>query len=173
MQAYGDLGSRHVGDLDIMIPVKTVEKAEILLQQEGYQRTEPRFELSARQYVTYKRNNCHFGYYSKERRIRIELHYRYGSHPALFPLPFDEAWKGRHIVKLGGTDVATLSLEHTILFLCVHGAAHAWFRLFWLNDLAQILSRHPSIYWTKQMGHSASLGIRRMVVEGVILASLL
>ena len=52
LQAYGDLVSRHVGDLDIMVPAKTVEKAEILLQQEGYQRTEPRFKLRADSLIT-------------------------------------------------------------------------------------------------------------------------
>ena len=173
LYAYGSLGSRHVGDLDIMIPVESIAKADNLLRKEGYQRTEPGFELTPRQYPAYKRNNCHFGYYCKERRIRIELHYRYGSNPALFPLKFDEAWERRQIVKLGGIEVATLSLQHTIMFLCAHGAAHAWFRLFWLNDLARLLHRNLTIDWDKQMVQSGRSGICRMVAEGVILASLL
>jgi hypothetical protein len=171
--AYGDLGSRHVGDLDIMIPVESIEKADNFLRQEGYQRTEPGFMLTPKQHAVYQRNNYHFRYFCKERAIRVELHYRYGSNPALFPLKFDEAWERRQTVKLGGIDVATLSLEHTIQLICVHGAAHAWFRLFWLNDLAQLLYRHQTIDWTKQMGQADRLGIRRVMAEGVILATLL
>jgi len=171
--AYGDLCSRHVGDLDIMIPLESIEKADNFLRQEGYQRTHPGFTLTPRQHAVYQRNNYHFRYFCKERAIRVELHYRYGSNPALFPLKFDEAWERRQTVKLGGIDVATLSLEHTIQLICAHGAAHAWFRLFWLNDLAQLLYRHQTIDWTKQMGQANRLGIRRVMAEGVVLATLL
>ena len=44
--------------------------------------------------------------------------------------------------------MAALSLEHTILLLSTHGAMHAWFRLFWLNDVAQLMKKMISLTGT-------------------------
>jgi hypothetical protein len=173
IQIYGDLGSRHVGDLDIMVAPECVKKAEDLLLQEGYRRTHPGFEMTPRQDLAYVQDNKHFEYHCQGRRIRVELHWRFGSNRYLFPLKFDDAWKDRRILHMGGTDVASLSPKHTILFLSVHGSIHAWFRLFWLNDLACLLLRYQTIDWTTLMAHAGRLGIRRMVAEGAILSSLL
>jgi len=173
LQLYDDLGSRHVGDLDIMVPPERALEAQGLLLQEGYRRTHPDFELTRRQDLAYIRNNQHFGYFCKDRRIRVELHWRFGSNRYLFPLRFNDLWRDRQTVRLGGTDMATFSLEHTILFLCTHGAVHAWFRLFWLNDVARLVIQNDSIDWNVLMRHAGQLGISRMVAEGAILANLL
>jgi hypothetical protein len=171
LQVYDDLGSRHVGDLDIMVPPDRVKEAENLLVQQGYKRTHPDFHLTQKQYAVYVRNNHHFGYFCKDRRIRVELHWRFGSNRYLFPLRFDDLWRNRQTVRLGGADMASLSLEHTILFLCTHGAVHAWFRLFWLNDIARIMIKNDSMDWNMLMQDAIRLGIGRMVAEGTILAN--
>ena len=170
LQAYGNLGSRHVGDLDVMVPPERVLEAQRFLLEEGYQRAHPDFELTTRQDLSYIRNNHHFGYFSQERRIRVELRWRFGSNRRLFPLGFNELWRDRQTIFLGGVEVATPSLEHTILLLCTHGAGHAWFRLFWLNDVARIVIKNDSIDWDILMRHAGQLGVRRMVAEGVLLA---
>jgi len=173
LQLYGDLGLRHVGDLDIMVPPECVKEAENLLRQEGYRRIHPGIDLSPRQHAAYVRSCHHFGYHCQGRRIRVELHWRFGSDPSLLPLKFHEFWRDRQTVRLGGIGVATLSLEHTILFLCTHGAIHNWFRLFWLNDVARVLREDQTIDWGALMMHAEQLGTRRMVAEGVVLATLL
>ena len=47
MQAHGDLGSRHVGDLDILVPPDQVLKAEAILLQVGYRRIRPRLSYDS------------------------------------------------------------------------------------------------------------------------------
>jgi hypothetical protein len=173
LQLYGDLGLRHVGDLDIMVPPECVKEAENLLRQEGYRRTHPGFDLSPRQHAAYVRNYHNFGHHCQDRRIQVELHWRFASDRSLLPLKFHEFWGDRQTVRLGGTGVAALSLEHTILFLCTHGAIHNWFRLFWLNDVARVLREDQTIDWSALMMHAEQLGTRRMVAEGVVLANLL
>lgn len=74
-------------------------------------------------------------------------------------------------MRLAGTNVATFSIEDTILFLCVHGGVHAWFRLFWLNDLARLLLKYQTVDWTTLMEHAARLDIQRMAAEGLILSN--
>ena len=170
LQAYGDLGSRHVGDLDIMVPPERVLEAHRILLQEGYQRTHPGFELTPRQDRVYIRFNHHFGYFNPEKGIRVELHWRFGLNRYLFPIPFNALWKDRQTTQLGGADIATLSLEHTIFLLCTHGGLHAWFRLFWLNDVAHLLMKHEHIAWEALMRNAIQLGIERMLAEGMVLA---
>ena len=85
LQAYDDLGLRHVGDLDIMIPSELVLKAKELLLKEGYQCTYPDFHLTRKQHLVYVRNSHHFEYFCQDRGIRVELHWRFGSNRYLFP----------------------------------------------------------------------------------------
>jgi len=172
LKAYGDLGSRHVGDLDIMVAPEQALEAEGVLLKEGYRRTHPAFELTPKQKLAYIRSIHHFGYLSQERRIKVELHWRFGSIRHLFPLRFHDFWKDRQTIKLGGADLAALSLDHTILLLCTHGAIHAWSRLFWLNDVACLMKKHGTIDWHRLTVHASRLGIGRMVAEGIILSNL-
>jgi len=174
LQAYGELVSRHVGDLDIMVPPEQALVAQEILLHQGYHRTHPDFELTQRQALEYLKNIHHFGYFSQEKEIRVELHWRFGSNRTLFPLDFNALWKDKQTLQLGGVSVATPSLENTMLLLCVHGAQHAWFRLFWVNDITQLMAKNSAndIDWGRLMRRADRLGIERMVAEGVILANL-
>ena len=113
-----------------MVPPESVEKAEDILDKQEYKRAHPDFHLTQKQHSVHVRNNHHFGYFCKERGIRVELHWRFGSNRYLFPLRFNDLWGDRQTVRLGGANIATRCLEHTILFLCTHGAGHSWFRVF-------------------------------------------
>ena len=53
LQAYGDLGSRHVGDLDIMVSPESVKMAEAVLVQQGYKRAHPDFALDAKSSIRF------------------------------------------------------------------------------------------------------------------------
>ena len=169
-QAYGDIGARHVGDLDLLVSRDNISEAENILYAAGYQRIDPGFELTPRQSLAYVRTHHHYGYFCPERGIRVELHWRFGESRRLFPVIFSQLWQEKQTIQLGGAEVPALSLEDTILLLCVHGSAHAWFRLFWLNDLARLIMKNQDIDWGMLMGHAERYGIRRMVAEGVLLA---
>lgn len=172
LQAYGNLNARHAGDLDILVSPNQASAAEAILLRNGYERTHPAFDLSPKQHRSYVQNVHHFEYISRQKGIAVELHWRFGSNPYLFPLRFGDLWKSRKSVLIGGTDLPTLSLEHTLLLLCAHGADHAWFRLCWLNDVAQLLRRNEGLDWRMLMTRAEQTGIGRMVAEGVILSHL-
>ncbi len=170
---FGDLGSRHVGDLDLLIPEEHIEHAEAFLHQAGYTRILPDFHLTARQKTFFMRNFSHFGYFCREKRIYLELHYRCVYLSSLFPLRFENAWNGHRIVPIGGVSIPTFSLEHTLMFLCVHGTLHGWSRLFWLTDVAYLVGNESGFDWDQLMDHSNQMGISRMIAEGLILGALL
>lgn len=171
--AFGDLGSRHVGDLDLWVPESHLNSADTFLRQAGYTRNLPDVGLTARQTSFFRRNNSHFGYFRRDKRIQVEIHYRCGYLPSLFPLTFENAWEGRRTIQLGGVGIATFSAEHTLMLLCVHGAVHGWSRLFWLTDVAKLVADDSDISWDTLMNHSNRMGVFRMVAEGLILAACL
>lgn len=173
LQVYGGIGQRHVGDLDLLVQPDRIQAAERLLVQEGYERTEPDFELTPRQTMVYFRNTQHFGYTHRISGVRVELHWRIGRTPNLFPLEFDTLWNARQPLNIPGGVAPAFSLTHTILLLCTHGAGHNWFRLFWLNDVAQLITKTEAIDWDMVMDYADRLGLGRMVAEGVVLGNFL
>jgi hypothetical protein len=70
----------------------------------------------------------------------LELHSRPTENVAL--LPTIGLGSPRQIVTVaGGAELPTLAPAPLFAYLCVHGAASAWFRLKWLADLAALTSR--------------------------------
>ncbi len=171
--AYGNPCERHVGDLDIMVPVGHVEKAGEVLSQLGYERALPRLGVTKMQNALYRRNNSHYDYFCEKKKIKVELHYRTGFNRALFPLTFQEAWDQRQMLQIGDATIPTFSLEHTLMLLCVHGCAHGWFRLFWLLDVARLFISLTVGEWDRFLDHADRLGISRMVSEAITLAEYL
>ena len=170
MQVFGDIGSRHVGDLDLLVPPGFALEAERLLIEDGYRRMIPGFELTPKQTRAYVRHRPHFHYVHPKSGIHLELHWRFGLNRRLFRFTFDELWREKQILRIGGRDIFVLSLKHTILLLCVHGSAHAWFRLFWLNDISHFLINDETLDWEAVMGDAEKAGLGRMAGEAVFLA---
>ncbi len=171
--AFGDLGCRHVGDLDLFISERDLKRADACLHERGYLRCIPDSPLTSRQDAVYRRNNSHFSYFCPQKRILLELHYRCAPLSSLFPLRFQNAWEKRNTVPLGDFNIATFSIEHTLMHLCVHGAVHAWRRLFWIADVAKLMHDNPKIHWEALFDRSRHMGISRMVAQGLILGHML
>jgi hypothetical protein len=169
-QVYGELGIRHVGDLDIMVAPDQVMAAQEVLLGQDLIRSDPEFALTRKQTLDYIRNNHHFGFFFRKHEIRVELDWRLG-HRYVYPFEFDELWGRRSIIRILGVEVETLSPEHNMLLLCAHGAGHSWFRLFWVNDIARLLTQSYVMDWKSLISFAKRLGIARMVAEGVVLAN--
>ncbi len=169
-QAYGALGIRHVGDLDIMVAPDQVMAAQEVLLGQGLMRSDPEFGLTRKQALDYIRNNHHFGFFFREHEIRVELHWRLGQR-YIYPFEFDALWGSRSIISIMDAEVEILSPEHNMLLLCAHGAGHSWFRLFWVNDIARLLTQPDVIDWESLISIARRLGTARMVAEGVVLAN--
>jgi hypothetical protein len=172
LQIYGVLGTRSFRDLDIMVAPERLEKAEKILLSNGYQRIDPAFVLSPRQYLSYLQTGHHFNYFSKEKNQFVELHWRFSNSRHLFPFEFHDLWKAHRTVEISGAEIHTPSNEHTAFLLFVHGALHAWSRLFWLYDIHHLLRQDTFVDWPAFMKNAGRIGINRMVAEGILLAHL-
>jgi hypothetical protein len=87
-----------------------------------------------------------------------------------YPFGYDPAvlWSSLGRARLAGREVAGLSPESLLLFLCVHGAKHMWSRLHWLGDLARLAARQPD--WAAALRVAAQAGCERPVLLGLWLA---
>jgi hypothetical protein len=137
-QLYGDPTHRSAADIDLLIDPAHFERARTLLIEAGY-RPKAQGALSPRQRTAYR-------YWIKDEVLidavsgtPIELHHRLTDNPELLASDFNTLWCDREEVAVWGVKAATLSRRYVPLYLCAHGAVHAWDRLRWLIDLADAL----------------------------------
>jgi hypothetical protein len=138
-QLYDDPARRSAADIDLLIDPVQFDHARALLIEAGY-RPKAQGALSPRQRIAYR-------YWIKDEVLvdpasgtPIELHHRLTDNPELLESDFDTLWRGRDEVAVWGVKAATLSRSYLPLYLCAHGAVHAWDRLRWLIDLADALA---------------------------------
>jgi hypothetical protein len=165
--AYGNLALRQFGDLDILVRQQDVEHAKDLLLAQGYRRWEQRpITLLPRQRKVYE-------LISADSQVLVELHWAITSSTFYVPLDPARLWERLETVVLLGLPVRTLTPEHLLLILCVHGAKHHWHRLAWICDIAALLHVSAQMNWEHLLAQADRWGCRRMLLLGVFLAQTL
>lgn len=102
--------------------------------------------------------------------IFLDLHWRLL--PDFWPLAFesDEIWPRRVAGLVAGRTAWTLSREHTLLFLCIHGAQHSWTRLGWICDVARLLQIDADLDWDYVFAWADQTRTSKMLALGLALA---
>lgn len=134
---YGQFSLRTSKDLDVLLAIEDLEKAENILKELGYQTTSHSFP---RILNDWKWKSHHISYFHAEREIQIELHWRLNPETGMEP-SFEELWDRRNVGSLTNkhNPVYYLGTEDLFLYLISHGARHGWFRLRWLTDIDRML----------------------------------
>jgi len=142
--AYGDLGMREFGDLDLLIARPDFMEAQKLLIACGYQ---PEVLLNARQAGVFADACNVMAFWNAEKEISVEAHW--GLSPKYLPFSPDFERLRRRMVPShpGGQTVMTLSPEDLLVYLCAHGAKHAWERLIWIADVGALIHGHSNLDW--------------------------
>jgi hypothetical protein len=156
---------RHSRDIDFLIPENCLALADKTIRGAGYTIEGP--EIHER-VASYLRWNKEVKYSHPENHTLVELHYRLVDNEALLNYEFDELWRDREIIKVGGVDVAVMGRRHLPTYLCVHGAAHAWERLCWLIDLAAALPSPTAV--TEAIEFACARGIAVPMLHAILLA---
>ncbi|MFB6801739.1 nucleotidyltransferase family protein [Peribacillus butanolivorans] len=131
---YGDISLRNSKDLDILIPITDLKKAEEILLNNGYERE----GISA--FDDWKWMKHHVSYFHPLKKVHIEIHWRLHPPPAKEP-KFSELWKRKRVSTIASYPIYFLGKEDLVLYLMAHGARHGWFRLRWLVDIDQIIRK--------------------------------
>jgi len=165
-QIYGALSLRQSRDLDLLVRDLDVPRLIRLLQGRGYRlerRDSPELDELTRHDLH------HVSVVHPEQRIRIEIHYwllrprgrrRHGYDdisPRLQPMTFF----GRPIRVLDGADL--------LVYLCEHGAEHAWCRLEWLASVST-LGRRTDVAGAIDSPFARELGTTRRIGAAMDLA---
>lgn len=100
----------------------------------------------------------------------LEIHWQITEPLLSIPLDQDQLWIRAVLNSLNGSDVKTLSLEDTIIIICIHGTKHFWQELKWLSDLTNLIISHPDLDWQVLIKRAELIGIRRIVGISLYLA---
>ena len=161
---YSDLTTRATGDLDVLIHYRHLVRATAILLERGYELKTP---------VRADGTPVHDYEYHFERQadgMVIELRWRLSLQKFRRNLGMDWVWPRRRIAMLAGAEVPNLGPEITLLVLCMHGSRHAWSRLIWICDVAQLLVSFPGLDWKEVSQEAKRVGLWRTLALGVLLA---
>ncbi|MBT5873732.1 MAG: nucleotidyltransferase family protein [Candidatus Latescibacteria bacterium] len=171
---YGDLNLRHAGDMDLLIAPEHFDQADHIIRHAGYRNITP--GIRHREHLHHLFSDA--GYVSdaegipNTHRIRIELHWRLTNLISL-PMDFHEVYYRSQTTVIAGYPEAVLNPEDRLIYLMTHGSEHAWYRLGWLCDVAQILHRPEILDWPQIVARTRDLGLERVVDQTMHLAHVL
>jgi hypothetical protein len=109
-----------------------------IIERAGYQRRNLRC-ASDEQLATWLREVHHFSFVHDKTGTEIEVHWRLFRNQNL-DLRLKRVNVGLNASPRDETDAR---LKDVLVYLCVHGAMHQWFRLKWLADVAALLAQMP------------------------------
>lgn len=152
---YGNLALRQIVDLDILVNEQEIEKAKLLLINQGY---ELRIKVPWEMHLI--RQN---GFYN------VDLHNTIVPQHLSHPLRSEDIWQQIEQIQFAGTTLYTLSPEMNLLVLCLHGTKDCWNRLCRICDISELI-HNQSIDWQIVIERANTQGWRRLIGLGLVLA---
>ena len=111
--------------------------------------------------------------FQKDNQLFLELHWSlepeyflHGENTKLF-------WDSRELVSCFGIKISMPRPEEMFLYLCRHGARHAWRQVKWVCDIAQFLQTYPTLDWEYIVARAEQTHTTRLLLSSLYLASLL
>ena len=167
LAAYQNLAFRDFEDLDVLAPQRDIAKAAASLSILGYR---PLFDLDASEPASRGRYHGQYSFSSHDGKVLLELH----SEETLryFPKRLDFSLLADRLesIQVGGQRIPSLSPEHLLILLCVHGAKDFWGHIAWICDIAELVRSRPDMDWNRVSADATSLGTERMLRVGLFLA---
>jgi len=167
MRAYGDVGLRQFGDLDVLVPKRDVPQVKKLLVSRGF---DPTPALNSAHQAALLRFDCAYNF-DNEQGVVLDVHWSLVERHSSFVFDAGPFWDRLETVTIGGKELLTLSTEDLLLILCLHGFTHLWERLGWICDVASLIDQQENIDWRLVMENANKLGLRRILLLGLVLAS--
>jgi hypothetical protein len=167
LRAFGDVGLRQFGDLDILVHRKDILKVKELLISRGFQSM---LALTASQQAALLRFDCAYNF-KNERGVVLDVHWELVERHFGFDFETNHLWDRLEPVTISDKQLMTLSTEDLLLILCLHGFTHLWDRLGWICDVASLIDSRKDLNWQLVLENAKTLGARRILSLGLFLAS--
>ena len=157
--AYGNIGLRQFGDIDIFIPETDVLEAKKLLLSNEFVLC---FEFDHITDKFYLKTQREYGLLNTNTGIVTELHWDFHGPFFYLPLETDYFYDSLKTVDINGFNVSSFTPENLLIILCIHNAKHDWEKLGWICDISQLIQNYK-MDWTLILEKSGQLGIQRIV----------
>ncbi len=119
LNLYGDLGSRVMADLDILVPNNKIECAQKILEELGYQAIENEGK-ALDDLPTDERHHHILAHYLPGTPVVVEIHFKVGYSLTHRMLPVEDIWSNRLIVDYKGQKTSLLSPTNQLILNAVH-----------------------------------------------------
>jgi hypothetical protein len=162
--AYGEIGLRQAGDIDVLIHRRHFAPARLLLESLGYQIT-PR--LTRAQLHSQLNSNCEIQFMRDNWFTVVDLHWDLAPRSFVFKLNADEVMSRLQSVSLARTEVKTFADDDLILYQAMHGAKHLWRRLEWIVSLAESIRAMPTLNWDLLVARAHHARAKRILALGL------
>lgn len=165
--AYGDIGLRRAGDIDVLVARDDFPKTKELLESLSYQMVPP---LRAPQLQAHLSFHCEIQFMRDDWFTIVDLHWALAPNTFVFKLTAEDVLSRPQTISMVGTQVQTLSTEDLILYLSMHGAKHLWRRYEWISSLSEVVQQARTINWDTMLERAATARAGRMLGLGLRLA---
>jgi hypothetical protein len=169
--AYGNLGIRQAGDLDILVAPETFARARELLLSQQYTPAKRNWQfLNAAEEERYIQLNGECAFFKGP--ICLDLHHRLTPKYLLqHQAGFAELWQRCERLQLAPPEtLRSLGREDLMILLCIHGTKERWRSLKWILDVAKLAQSSPDLDWDLVLAQAAAQNCQRMVLLGLTLA---
>jgi len=166
--AYGSVGDRLFGDLDLLVAADDVHAAAELLERHDYERTNfPDIPVETLVDGTVFRWGKEFRFLNRTDGLPVELRFGFIGGSRSDEKIFADLWARRTPHDLAGRTVSALSPEDRALLLLAHGTKHGWRQLSWVYDVALLLNSDQEIDWETLTTRASEYRWLNAVVYGV------
>lgn len=165
IMAYREQTLRDYGDLDLVVPQHRLTDAQRVLWSQGYR---PQDQIKPAPVESHHDEPYHL-FVKKNVPGYVDLQWVMAHEHFAFRLDRPEIWDRCVPLSVEGKQVMSLSPEDLLIILCVHGSKHAWERLKWVADVAELL-RAQRLNWNLVFATATTWKCRRMLLMGLALA---
>ncbi|MFN4976515.1 MAG: nucleotidyltransferase family protein [Bacteroidota bacterium] len=154
---YASRFHRHTRDVDILIESGNIMAVSQWLVSQGYHMQSDYMQFNSKQQADFREQSHHFCFYGHSAVLPqvIELHWRCRS--SIDAFSFDPFALDAPLLKTNWDCIFTMDHLEQLIYLCVHGTEHRWYRLKWLLDLP-VLMQHEKFHWNELSKRARELG---------------
>ena len=142
--AYGDVGLRQAGDIDILISRSHFTRTRQLLESLGYEMYP---QLDGPQLSSHLSFHCELQFLRDDWFTVIDLHWALTPQSFAFGMQGDEVMSRLQTISFASDEIKTFATEDLVLYLAMHGAKHLWRRLEWISSLAEVVKKVEHRAW--------------------------
>jgi len=170
---YGDIGSRSMVDLDILVRRQDVKKADEILGRFNYAKLFEVKDYSAIFLNLYRNALLFRNLNTYPQYIHLYWHilnlFTYDK-DILHKIDMDKIWDDAIEIELGNLKIRTFSIYHQIIYLCLHASNHAYKPLILLCDLNEFIRlNQEKIDWDILAKEAVKFGLSKYVYYGLYL----